>query len=119
MEWEGTERERAISMIDHYFDGADLSDPSVIRTSQLTGWIDTYVNMHGQLATTVALRDSLFPEAARKAIEKSRKGHPEVYGWMVDYFYRGFEVNNIPAGMKVLEPYLNDPILPHLQEEGD
>jgi len=105
----GTETDRLNSMIDHYFDGADLSDPSVIRASQLTGWIDTYVNMHGQMATTVSLRDSLFPEAARKAIEHARKGHPEVYGWMVDYFYRGFEVNNIPAGMKVLEPYLNDP----------
>jgi peroxiredoxin len=28
---------------------------------------------------------------------------------MVDYFYKGFESNNIPEGMKVLEPYLNDP----------
>ena len=108
MKWEGSERERAISVIDHYFDRADLTDPSVIRTSQMTQWIDDYVNLHGQMATTVALRDSLFPEAARKAIEKARKGNPEVYGWMVDYFYRGFEVNNIPAGMKVLEPYLND-----------
>ena len=106
---EGSETDRVKSMIDHYLDGADLSDPSVIRTSQLTRWIDTYVNLHGQLATTVALRDSLFPKAARKAIEKARTGHSEVYGWMVDYFYRGFEVNNIPAGMKALEPYLNDP----------
>jgi len=108
-DWSGTEKERLISTIDHYFDGADFSDPSVIRTSQLTGWIDTYVNLHGQMATTTALRDSLFPAAAGKAIEKAGKGHPEVYGWMVDYFYRGFEANNIPAGMKVLEPYLNDP----------
>ncbi|MHC1731106.1 MAG: thioredoxin-like domain-containing protein [Bacteroidales bacterium] len=105
----GSETERLKSMIDHYFDGAGLSDPAVIRTSLLTRWIDTYVNIHGQMATTVALRDSLFPEAARKAIEQARKGHPEVYGWMVDYFYRGFEVNNIPAGMKVLESYINDP----------
>jgi len=27
---------------------------------------------------------------------------------MVDYFYNGFETNNIPAGMKVLQPYLED-----------
>jgi thioredoxin-related protein len=109
MIWGGSERERAISMIDHYFDGIDLSHPSVIRTSQMTQWIDSYVNLHGQMATTVTLRDSLICEAARKAIEKARLGNPEVYGWMVDYFYRGFEVNNITSGMKVLEPYLDDP----------
>lgn len=107
--WSGCEKERLISTIDHYFDGMDLSDPSVLRTTELTDWIDTFVNMHGQMATTVALRDSLFPAAAVKAIGHARKGHPEVYGWMVDYFYRGFEVNSIPAGMKVLEPYLDDP----------
>jgi hypothetical protein len=28
---------------------------------------------------------------------------------MVDYFYKGFESNNIPDGTKVLKPYLNDP----------
>jgi thioredoxin-related protein len=109
MTWEGTEKERIISMIDHYFDGIDLSDPSLIRTSQMNEWMNSYVNLHGQLANSVALRDSIIPEAARKAIEQAGKGHPEIYGWMVDYFYRGFEVNNIPAGMKVLEPYLNDP----------
>ena len=107
--WKGTEKERIISMTGHYFDGIDFSDSSVIRTSQMTRWIDNYVNLHGQLAKSVALRDSIIPEAARKAIEQARKGHPEVYGWMVDYFYRGFEVNNIPAGMKALEPYLDDP----------
>ncbi len=107
--WGGTEEERLLSTIDHYFDGADLSDPALTRTTALTGWIDAYVNLHGQMATTAVLRDSLFPAAAGKAIEKTREGHPEVYGWMVDYFYRGFEINNIPAGMKALEPYLNDP----------
>lgn len=28
---------------------------------------------------------------------------------MVDYFYHGYESNNIPAGIKILEPYLDDP----------
>jgi thiol-disulfide isomerase/thioredoxin len=107
--WGGTERERLISIIDHYFDGVDLSDPALARTSHLTGWIDTYVNLHGQMATTVTLRDSLFTEAARKAIGQAKRGHPEVYGWMVDYFYRGFEINDIPSGIKMLEPYLDDP----------
>jgi len=71
--------------------------------------MDSYVNLYGQLSTTVALRDSLFPEAGITAIEKASQGHPLVYGWMVDYFYRGYETNGITAGMKILEPYMNDP----------
>ncbi|MFH1119837.1 MAG: thioredoxin family protein [Bacteroidota bacterium] len=107
--WTGTEQERISSMISHYFDGIDLNDPIITKTSQLNEWMNNFVNLHGQMATSVALRDSLFPAAAKSAIEKAKKGHPQVYGWMVDYFYRGFESNNLPQGMKVLEPYLNDP----------
>ena len=107
--WEGTETERLLSVIAHYFDGIDLTDPLLIRTSDLNKWMDNYVNLYGQMATTVALRDSLLPAAAHAAIEKAKLGNPLVYGWMVDYFYKGFESNNIPSGMKVLEPYTNDP----------
>lgn len=107
--WEGTEKERFTRVIDHYFDGIDFSDPFITKTSRITTWMNSYVNLYGQMATTLALRDSLFPLAGRRAVEHARKGTPIVYGWMVDYFYRGFESNNIPAGMRVLEPYLNDP----------
>lgn len=110
--WTGTEKERLISLIGHYFDGIDFNDPIITKTSQLNEWMNSYVNLHGQMATSPALRDSLLPEAARKAIEKAKKGHPQVYGWMVDYFSRGFESNNLPIGMKVLEPYMNDPSCP-------
>ena len=104
----GSEKDRITSLINHYFDGMDFKDPLLIKTSELNKWMDGYVNLYGQLATTIALRDSLFPEAGRTAIEKAKQGHPLVYGWMVDYFYRGYETNAITAGMKILEPYLND-----------
>ena len=107
--WKGTENERLKSMIAHYFDGMDFANPDIIRTSFINKWMDNYVNLYGQLATTVALRDSLFPLAGKIAIEKAKTGHPQVYGWLVDYFYRGYETNGIDAGMKILEPYLNDP----------
>jgi thioredoxin-related protein len=51
----------------------------------------------------------LLSTAGQRAIEKVKKGDPLVYGWMVDYFFRGYEANGIPAGMKVLQPYLDDP----------
>jgi len=96
-------------LISHYFDHIDFHNPLLIRLTDLNKWMDNYVNLYGQLSTTIALRDSLIPEAGRTAVEKAKEGHPLVYGWMVDYFYRGFESNAITAGMKILEPYLNDP----------
>lgn len=108
--WKGSERDRERSLISHYFDEMDFSNPNLIRTSQLTEWMDTYVNLNMKSAISVVLRDSIISGVARSAIEKSKTGSSIVYGWMVDYFYKGFEANNIPAGMKVLEPYLNDPL---------
>ncbi len=108
-DWTGSETVRLNNMIEHYFDGIDFDDTLMIRTSEIVQWMDNYVNLYGQQVTTAALRDSLFPLAGTRAIEKARQGHPRVYGWMVDYFYRGFETNGIDAGIKILEPYLNDP----------
>ena len=105
----GNETDRIHSLIDHYFDGMDFKDPLLIKTAELNKWMDGYVNLYGQLSTTTALRDSLFPLAGKTAIEKAKQGHPLVYGWMVDYFFRGYESNGITAGMKILEQYTNDP----------
>lgn len=105
----GTEEERMLSLIDHYFDGMDFKDPLIVRTANINKWMDNYVNLYGQLVKTVAQRDSLFPLAGQRAIEKAKKGHPQVYGWMVDYFFRGYEQNGIEAGTKILQPYLDDP----------
>jgi thioredoxin-related protein len=106
--WKGNVNERIISLINHYFDNMDFQDPVLVKTSDLNKWMDGYVNLYGQLATTVALRDSLFPLAGKNAIEKAKQGNPLVYGWIVDYFYRGYESNGITAGLKILEPYLKD-----------
>lgn len=104
----GTELARSQSSIEHYFDGVDFNDPVITRTSRMNDWMNSFVNLHLQFAIKNSLMDSLVTAATVKAVEKAKKGHPLVYGWMVDYFYHGFESNNIPQGMKVLEPYLND-----------
>jgi thiol-disulfide isomerase/thioredoxin len=67
------------------------------------------VNLYGELAKSVPMRDSLFTLAGKNAIEKAKKGDPLVYGWMVDYFFKGYESLNIEKGIKMLEQYLNDP----------
>jgi thiol-disulfide isomerase/thioredoxin len=109
VDWKGTETERIKSITDHYFDGFDFNQPLIIKSSQLSKWMDNYVNIYARQAKSEAMLDTLLPQAACAAIEKAKKGHPSVYGWMVDYFYRGFESNSITRGMKVLEPYINDP----------
>jgi thiol-disulfide isomerase/thioredoxin len=109
IQWTGTEEERKKSVMEHYFDGASFSDPLITRTADLKEWMNGYVNLYGASATTVALRDSLFTLAGKRAIEKARAGHPEVYGWMVDYFYNGYESFGIAKGMQMLQTYIDDP----------
>ncbi len=107
--WGGSESERKKSLRNNYLDGMDFKDSMLIKTSALKEWMDGYVNLYGELATSVPLRDSLFTLAGKTAIEKSRKGNPLVYGWMVDYFFNGYESFNIEKGIKMLRPYLDDP----------
>jgi thiol-disulfide isomerase/thioredoxin len=107
--FKGSEAARRQSAIDHYFDGMDFKDPAITKTTDIKEWMNNYVNAYGLSATTIALRDSLFTTAGKIAIEKARKGHPLVYGWMVDYFYNGYESFNMAAGIKMLETYLADP----------
>ena len=107
--FKGTEKDRMNSMIDHYFDGMNFKDPLLVKTADMKDWMNKYVNLYGAMSTSVALRDSLFSLAGKRAIEKAKLGHPLVYGWMVDYFYTGFESFNISQGMKMLQPYLDDP----------
>jgi thioredoxin-related protein len=109
IEWKGSETERKLSLRNNYFDEMDLSDPLMLKTTNIKEWMDGYVNLYGELATSITLRDSLFTLAGKNAIEKVRTGNPAVYGWMVDYFFKGYESFNIGKGIKMLEPYLNDP----------
>jgi hypothetical protein len=107
--WEGTEADRRQSFRDHYFDYLNFNDSLLIRTRDMKSYLDQYVNLYGEDATTNALRDSLFALAGKNAIEKAKTGNPKVYGWMVDYFYKGYESFGIEPGIAMLAPYLNDP----------
>ena len=109
IEWESNEADRKQNLKYNYFEGMDFSEPQMLKTTKMKEWMDGYVNLYGELATSVALRDSLFTLAGKNAIEKARTGHPLVYGWMVDYFFKGYESFNIEKGIKMLEPYMNDP----------
>jgi len=105
----GSETDKIESLLTHYFDGIDFNDTLLIKTTNLKEWMTSYVNMYGAMSKTEAMRDSLLPLAGKRAIEKAKLGNPKVYGWMVDYFYAGFEVNNIAKGMTMLQQYIDDP----------
>lgn len=92
-----------------WFDNFDFNDTLIIRSRQMNEFINGYVAVFGQHATDTLLRDSLFAQAGRMACERASLGAPKVYGWMVDYFYNGYETYNITSGIKMLEKYMNDP----------
>ena len=109
VKWVGSEHDRRQSFKDHYFDNIDFNDSLLTRTRDLKSWMDQYVNLYGEDVTTTEMRDSLFTLAGKISIEKAKTGHPKVYGWMVDYFYKGYESFNIGPGIAMLAPYLDDP----------
>lgn len=106
--WKDNEAIKKQSLRDNYFEGMDFREPLMVKTINMKEWMDGYVNLYGELATSISLRDSLFTLAGKIAIEKARTGHPLVYGWMVDYFFNGYESFNIEKGIKMLQPYLDD-----------
>ena len=93
----------------HYFDNIDFNDSLMIRTQAFNDFVNSYVNMYGMQITSNEMRDSLFTHAGLLACQKAAKGHPKVYGWMVDYFYRGYESYNITKGITMLQQFINDP----------
>ncbi len=109
IEWPTSLKEGPKPLLKNYFEGIDFSNPLIIRTRELTMLMDDYMRLYGMLATTGELRNSLFIEAGRIACEKASKGDPKVYGWMVDYFYKGYETYNIKDGMVMLGEHIKNP----------
>lgn len=109
VDWSGDGKARQLSLIENYFTGMDFTNKNILRLSYLKSWMDNYVNKYVELATSNEMITELFVTAGKTAIEKSKKGAPEFYGWMVDYFFNGYESMNIQAGITMLEPYIKDP----------
>ncbi|MFH1189714.1 MAG: TlpA disulfide reductase family protein [Candidatus Omnitrophota bacterium] len=109
MTWSGDEKERLGEIIKNYFEGIDFNDPAILRSRELSRFMDAYIGLHGMQAITTELRDSLFTRAGSLACEKASKGNPQVYGWVVDYFYAGYETYGIKDGMTMLQEHINNP----------
>jgi len=107
--WKATPAARIITLTRDWFDGINLNDTLILRSRPMNELMNGFMGLYGARSSTEALRDSLFTEAGALAIGAASTGHPQVYGWMVDYFYNGYETYNIVLGMKMLEKHLNNP----------
>ncbi len=107
--WRASQVERLNSQIENWFNDFDFNDTLALRSRQMNEYINAYVGLFGVQATTEELRDSLFTLAGSLACEKASTGNPKVYGWMVDYFFNGYETYNITEGLKMLEKHINNP----------
>ncbi len=100
---------RKNAMLENYIDIIDYKDTFIIHTFDYRLWLDNYVNMHLDRHFSFAQTDSALTMAGKKIIEKSKAGHPVVYGRMIDYFFEGYESMGLEVGIKMLSEYANDP----------
>ncbi len=107
--WGGNEEDRLNQLLKTFFDGIDFNDPIIIRTRELNKKMSDFMGLYGVKATTLEMRDSMFTEAGSVACNIASKGHPKVYGWMVDYFYNGYETYQIDKGMQMLQKHIENP----------
>jgi len=99
----------APSFVDAYLAKLDFSNPGIIHTSAFVNWLTAYVNIFTENVKTQAILDTVVKSAAVRLLEVVRSGHPLVYGFVVDYFYEGFERYGLTSATNVLAPYLQDP----------
>lgn len=107
--WGGNKIERQMSLIDNYFYGMNFKNKDLLKISYLKTWMDSYVNLYSELVDGPERSDSIFTLAGYNAIEAVKSGNPYVYGWMVDYFFNGYESLDLQNGIKMLAPYIADP----------
>jgi len=107
--WGGTENERLNQILKNYFEGIDFSDTLIIHSRELNKLMNDYMGLYSMQATSKELADSMFIQAGRVACEKASKGDPKIYGWMVDYFYDGYETYGLEKGIAMLEQHINNP----------
>ncbi|MDY0281064.1 MAG: thioredoxin-like domain-containing protein [Salinivirgaceae bacterium] len=107
--WTLDEEMRKQSMLDDYMALADFNDIQVLQLSDYRKWLDSYVNLHFGKGYNAQQVDSALTTAGKRMIEMAKSGDPKLYGHMVDYFFEGFESMDLQGGIRMLNPYVNDP----------
>lgn len=109
LRWDVPAEEQLKDQARHYFDEINLGDELLVKTQAFSDFLNGYVAMFGRHVRNETERDSMFTRAGRMACSRAALGHPKVYGWVVDYFYSGYETYGITSGMKMLEKHIQNP----------
>ncbi len=109
VDWQCPQEKLPESMLESFFEGIDFNNPLITNSREMSILLNSYVGLYGMQAKDEEHRKKLLTEAGRIACEKVSKGHPEVYGWIVDYFYNGYEAYSIEEGMAMLKTHAEDP----------
>lgn len=107
--WNLSARQHLQEQALRYFDQINLQDALLLRVQAFNDYLNSYISLFGTQIRNEQQRDSMFTEAGRIACEKASQGDPKVYGWIVDFFYRGYETYGISSGIKMLEQHIQNP----------
>ncbi|MFP4473507.1 MAG: hypothetical protein ACLFPX_06535 [Candidatus Omnitrophota bacterium] len=95
VDWSGDNRARVEDMLAHYFDGIDFNDPLILRSRELTRFLDQYVRLYGKLAQNRQELNEFLIQAGDAITKAAEQGHPRVREWIADYLRRGYESQGI------------------------
>ncbi len=88
----------------------DFSDSLLVRSTITQIWLDEWFKLPVYRGRNDKEKtDSLLVAAGKLLCEKASKGHPNVYGWVVDYLFFNYESNSNNDGIAILKTYANDP----------
>lgn len=92
------------SIVEQYFDNMDFEDPLLVTTNRLSKYFQNYIDLFTlQYPEDYDVQDSLVLEVSRNIVGKVYTGHPLVYGWAVDFLYKGIERGQYPRAMAYIE----------------
>lgn len=95
--------------IDHFLDFVDFNDSLLPRLQDMNAMMNRYMVMHSGLSKSKEELKDIFVSTGEYLLQKTSTGHPLVYGWMADFFYRGYEQFNIDEGMTMLKKHIDNP----------
>lgn len=106
----GSDKEKTYqSRISNYFNAFDFNDKQLIKTQDAFQFMNNYIRLFVAEAKNQEQRDSLLIKAGDNACKLASNGHPEVYGFIVNFFYRGFEQFAVDGGVKSLKSHIKNP----------
>ncbi len=82
-----------------------VKDTMILHTSMYT----KYLNEQMRMAVNNSNQDSALITNGKALAIRASKGHPLVYGWLIDYLQQGFEAIGFDRGIEILGEHIQHP----------